>query len=161
MPLSSRGGQDRLPPCPFRVGRRETASRRPKRTAYHPAAHPHLPAPRPERAHLLSSRQAFGAKGGEMTQVAQLWQVQAGDPDAYLAFVQRSAGVRRPYGLSYQIVLKTGVNPREFTCLLVWNDQASYERWKASPERREMLEEGSRLRVGEPRRLYQVVMGPD
>lgn len=93
-----------------------------------------------------------------MGHVAQLWQVHVNNEERFLAYARRAEEVRRPYGLVQHLVLKTGTTPSEYTVLLVWEDEVSYQRWRASAERRQLLEEASYFRVGEPRRVYQVMV---
>ncbi len=96
-----------------------------------------------------------------MEHVAQLWQVHIKDEARFLAYARHAETVRRPFGLVNHLVLKTGTTPEEYTVLLVWQDEASYQRWRASAERRQLLEQASYVRVGEPRRVHRVVLESD
>jgi heme-degrading monooxygenase HmoA len=74
-----------------------------------------------------------------------------------VAWLNQTEDVRRAAGQINQYVLRGQVDLHDYQWIQIWQDFATYDRWRKSPERSRLADERARFMTHGPTRSYDVL----
>jgi quinol monooxygenase YgiN len=77
-----------------------------------------------------------------------------------LAWLRDAMAARREAGMTYHAIVRSRTDPSDYLALMVWPDQATYDRWNASDARARLFADQPHYLVREPTRRY-TCLGPN
>jgi heme-degrading monooxygenase HmoA len=80
-----------------------------------------------------------------------------GQQEAVLKWSKDTEHIRRAWGMIWQSTMRGTVDHNEYLLIQMWESKEAYARWKASPDRAELLAESSRMVLHDLTRTYEVL----
>jgi len=78
-----------------------------------------------------------------------------------IRWLKETEPIRQAAGQLQQYVLQGVVDSADFQLVQVWADHASYQRWRATPERARLAYDRQLYLTHDPARLYEITSGAD
>jgi quinol monooxygenase YgiN len=80
-----------------------------------------------------------------------------GREEAGLSWLREAMAARERAGMLRHAIMRSRTDPRDYVALMVWPDEASYDAWNSSPERKRLFGEGPHYLAREPTRRYELL----
>jgi heme-degrading monooxygenase HmoA len=80
-----------------------------------------------------------------------------GREEAGLAWMQEAMAARTRAGMLRHAIMRSRTDPRDYVALMVWPDEATYQAWNESDERKRLFGEGPHYMARERTRRYELL----
>ncbi len=80
-----------------------------------------------------------------------------GKEEEGLRWAKQTEQIRQRWGLIWQLNLRSTIDPAQYMLVHLWESKEAYTRWKASPDRANLLAESQRLVLQDRTQTYDVL----
>ena len=80
-----------------------------------------------------------------------------GREDDGIRWLCQTETLRREAGQATQMILRGQIDRNEYQWVQIWEDAASYDAWRRSPDRERLAVERGRFMTHEPTRMYDLL----
>lgn len=80
-----------------------------------------------------------------------------GREEAGLAWLREAMAARERAGLIRHAIMRSRTDPRDYVALMVWPDEATYQAWNSSEERKRLFADAPHYLAREPTRRYELL----